>query len=454
VEQFDMDLDFRTLPPRPRKTSLRLRSAPDGLLVRKVSWGVGPVPTIGFVFCCFWIVRDLWNLAGIALRALAPNGPNAAQLGGAAAAVLTGLAVPGAVVAAVFASLVFRWCARLGAYWQLHLTPDLWRLQSLFGLRTYGRVAPSEVHGLVVSRDGQVMADLGDARWEPVSGPQAPADASWLRDALARLLDRPADLPTIAVTPDDSHAAPTAAPASEGIEWPSTTAATVGEVLPASLVRNQPGTRLPFRLLPPPKERNPGVTCAILLWLVFVGLPFLWLLTIFVKLVAEPLGMPWLGGLLFLGLFITGLGMVERRRRFRLAHGPRLEISEHPILIGATCRASLFQRGPLALTFARVRLVCEEKASYTDGTVTRQATHQVHTEELWRGEALQLGPDAPLDEEFDVHVPDGSMHSFQSAHNWITWKLVVEVRVAGSWRPWRDEFPVVVQPVPAPEDQA
>jgi hypothetical protein len=93
-----------------------------------------------------------------------------------------------------------------------------------------------------------------------------------------------------------------------------------------------------------------------------------------------------------------------------------------------------------------VRLVCEETAKYTDGTMTRTASEQVYQREILRNADVQVTEDAPLAERFSVGVPAGAMHSFQSSNNSITWKLVVEEQAAGQWSSWTREFPVVVVP--------
>ena len=82
-----MNIDLRTLPPRPRKSSLRVRFFPDEVRVRKISWSAGAAPTCAFIVCSIWIVHRLWSLFNFALAA---NGPNLAQLWAAAGNVLTG----------------------------------------------------------------------------------------------------------------------------------------------------------------------------------------------------------------------------------------------------------------------------------------------------------------------------------------------------------------------------
>jgi hypothetical protein len=445
-----MSLDVRAFRCTPRKSSLRVRVYPDEVRVRKRSWSVGTVPTLAFVVVVLWTVSRFWNFFNLAL---APNGPNLGQLGAAILPLLTGLVLPVAAVVGVAVYQFARWSANVDEYWQLVIQPDLWRLQGLFGLRTYARVEPNWVRDLVISKDGQVMADLVYGTWERVSGPQPPRDAAWLQDALARLIKKGTGAPA---RPVQKESAPEAAiklsePASESVDWPEPTAEPAHEILPPSFVANEPGERLRYRLLLPPSEPNPAVSCLIVMGIFFVGIPFVWLLTLFVKLVAEPLGAPWLGGLVVLGLTGYGIFLGVRRRRFRRIHEPRLEVSEHPLPAGTACRAYLFQRGPLSVTYARVLLVCEEKARYTDGTMMRWAEEQVFTRELWRGDALKLAREMPLAQEFSVKVPADAMHSFQSANNFVTWKLRVEERIPGLWTVWRLEFPVLIQAPQVPE---
>jgi hypothetical protein len=380
---------------------------------------------------------------------LAANGPNAAQLWAGAWPWVMAIALPAAIVGGVALYQMARWCSSPRAYWQLVLQPDLWQLQGLFGLRTYGRVVPELVHDVIVSEDGQVMADLLGESWEPLSGPQAPSDAAWLRDALSHCLRETKPLTgagqasRTAARPDPGSAKGSVPP--QRVDWPAPPAATGHETVPPSYVRNEPGTHFRFSLLPQRAERKPGVTCLILFAIAFLSMPLMGLVTLLVQLVADPIRAPWLGAVGMLGLIAVGLIVVMRRRRFHLLYGPRLEIEQHPLSAGAACRAHLAQRGPLKIVAARVLLVCQERVSFTDGTVTRWAQEQVYEAEQWRADDLELTRDRPLDQEFTVAMPAGAMHSFQSAHNSISWKLRVEEQILGRWRPWRHEFPIILR---------
>jgi hypothetical protein len=58
----------------------------------------------------------------------------------------------------------------------------------------------------------------------------------------------------------------------------------------------------------------------------------------------------------------------------------------------------------------------------------------------------------PFECRCQIRVPQDAMHSFQSNHNEISWKLVVKGNVAGR-REYERVFPLVVNPVVKGQDQ-
>jgi hypothetical protein len=156
---------------------------------------------------------------------------------------------------------------------------------------------------------------------------------------------------------------------------------------------------------------------------------------------AQPLA--WVGPFAQVTLAIIVLGSVWWRRRSQAA-GCRLEISNHPLVAGSKYEACLRQDGSTALESIEVQLVWEEKASYTDGTVTRTDSEQVFHENVYRNAGVLVDADSPL--RFVVATPEGAMHSFQSVHNSITWQLEVEEHISGKWANRQKTFPIVVVP--------
>ena len=97
----------------------------------------------------------------------------------------------------------------------------------------------------------------------------------------------------------------------------------------------------------------------------------------------------------------------------------------------------------------RVELVCEEETTYRQGTDLRIDRHQAYTQILHTQRDLSIDPYAPWEQELAVKLPADAMHSFQSAHNAVCWKITV----SGDARPWPSfcqSFPVVVHPPAGP----
>lgn len=209
---------------------------------------------------------------------------------------------------------------------------------------------------------------------------------------------------------------------------------------------NSPGTTLAYRLpTSSPGWTLLGVLAACLFWngivAVFVTLAVQghlageadWFLTLFL--------IPFVAVGLFLVytfchqlLIATGIGPTI------------VEISEHPLLPGGYYELFLSQSGRLAVNSLRVLLVCEEEATYRQGTNTRTATERVFEEEIFRREGIEIHAGMPLESRCEFQVPDGAMHSFEAAHNRICWKVVVEGDVA-RWPDFERTYTVQVYPV-------
>ena len=210
-------------------------------------------------------------------------------------------------------------------------------------------------------------------------------------------------------------------------------------------INNSPGTRLSFRLA---MTRAPGwalfgtlIFCVVwnvsLFVAILIGLhmagPVSWLLAIVL-----PLGLIGLGAIAF---FIRQLVVATRI-------GPTmLEISAHPLEPGTRYRLFLSQSGRVMIRDLRVSLVCEETATYRQGTNSRTETQEVGRHELFRRQQFQIERELPFETELDLNVPEGAMHSFKADHNEINWALRVEGDVDGR-RTWRRSFPVIVLPAP------
>jgi hypothetical protein len=126
--------------------------------------------------------------------------------------------------------------------------------------------------------------------------------------------------------------------------------------------------------------------------------------------------------------------------------GPTLvEIADHPLTPGGHYRAFVSQSGWVTVKTLRVSLVCEEIATYRQGTDARTETKEVHRQQLLLRNDYEIRGGTPFECDLDLNVPEGAMHSFAADHNEIAWKLVVEGDVVG-WPAYKRAFPVIIRP--------
>ncbi len=211
-------------------------------------------------------------------------------------------------------------------------------------------------------------------------------------------------------------------------------------------LNDSPGMRLTYRL---PSTGSPvsRVAAAALLAVMWVG--------VWVVLAAVAISGMWWGTprpmLTFLLLPLGAIGVWTARyfiRQLREAAGVGatiVEISDNPLRPDGKYQLFVAQYGRLRLRRLRILLVCEEESIFRQGTDVRTDRHLALEEIVYNGKNVSIDPDAAWEQEFEVKVPQGAMHSFQSPHNAVHWKIVV----TGESRPWPSfsrSFPVVVHP--------
>jgi len=185
------------------------------------------------------------------------------------------------------------------------------------------------------------------------------------------------------------------------------------------------GTTLAFRL---PSERAgwqlPALLAGSVLWNGVVA--------VFVTMAVQGhlAGQPdWFLTFFLAPLVLVGLGLIVALARAALLGariGPTIvEISEHPLLPGGIYEVFVSQPGRLSVQRLRILLVCEEQATYRQGTNTRTAAERVFEREVFRREQFEIHPETPFETRLPLGIPAGAMHSFRSDHNQIHWKLVV-----------------------------
>lgn len=122
-----------------------------------------------------------------------------------------------------------------------------------------------------------------------------------------------------------------------------------------------------------------------------------------------------------------------------------VEISNHPLRPGEQYEVYVSQAGRLTFKRLIVSLVCDEEATYRQGTNSHTHTQRVVQTELYRRESFSIEHREPLAERFQFQVPPGAMHSFQSDHNGVKWKLCVSAELQ-KWPDFEREFALIVHP--------
>lgn len=209
---------------------------------------------------------------------------------------------------------------------------------------------------------------------------------------------------------------------------------------------NSPGTELAYRL---PTSQSPG-------WRLLAKTVFalLWNGIACVLLVIAAKG--WIDGQTnwFLTCFLVPYLTVSGWSIYYLVQqiwihaglGPTtVEISDLPLVPGREYQVHLSQAGHIDVKSIELRLVCEEEATYRQGTDIRHELRTVLEIPLHRQEKIKIEPATPLRTTCTLVVPNAAMHSFQSEHNAVHWKLVVLCEPA-HWPAFERRYPIVVYP--------
>jgi len=151
----------------------------------------------------------------------------------------------------------------------------------------------------------------------------------------------------------------------------------------------------------------------------------------------------------FLAVGIGGIVLFVRRLVLTTAVGTtQLEISDHPLLPGGTYDVLLAQGGAGTFTAVDMTLEMEETATFRQGTDTRTERVVVWREQVKEWRDVEIAPGVRFETHASVTIPDDAMHSFNSEHNAVRWRIVVHGRPER--RPaFVRMFPLVVFPLPA-----
>lgn len=126
-----------------------------------------------------------------------------------------------------------------------------------------------------------------------------------------------------------------------------------------------------------------------------------------------------------------------------------VEVEELPLVPGESCKLEVIQYGRLVIKKISVRLVCEEESTYHFGTDVRTERQTVFSQVIATHGRDRIDWGYPLRIECEFTIPRDAMHSFQSLHNAIHWKIIVDGE-ANRWPSYSRNFPVVVHPQPQP----
>lgn len=196
--------------------------------------------------------------------------------------------------------------------------------------------------------------------------------------------------------------------------------------LPAdTAIINSPGTRLRYRLPPVrPGWRLWSLVAASIVWNGVLAVLIVMTLNSAVgggsHLVLAAFMLPFLAA----GGWMAAVLVRKMVQAMRV--GPTVvEISTHPWRPAGRFEVFASQAGRLRLDVWRLALVCEEEATFSQGTNKRTESRRVFEQELFRRDNVDLDAAGILEHQCEIVTPAAAMHSFESAHNKIRWQLVV-----------------------------
>ncbi|MGE0758426.1 MAG: hypothetical protein AB7F89_02205 [Pirellulaceae bacterium] len=209
---------------------------------------------------------------------------------------------------------------------------------------------------------------------------------------------------------------------------------------------NSPGVTLAYRL---PVAQSPAgrLFAAMVLFLVLTGITsVLGMIAVQEHLAARP---DWFLTLFVLVLIALDAWATRLFLRLLWQHtriGPTcVEISHHPLRPGEEYAIFLSQYGRVSLAFLRMSLVCEEEATYQQGTDIRTESQTVHEQVVFSRGPVRIEPAVPFEQKVTLRIPSHAMHSFQSGHNAVRWRIVVKAEPE-KWPMFVRSFPVLVHP--------
>ena len=122
-----------------------------------------------------------------------------------------------------------------------------------------------------------------------------------------------------------------------------------------------------------------------------------------------------------------------------------IEINDALLHLGQTTTALVIQMGGHYIFKLDVNLVCEEEAAFSYGTDIRREKRVVYRSNLVSEKDFNIVADEQFEKSFEFTIPQDAMHSFDSPHNRIAWRLEVCGEVE-DLPPFTRSYVLVVKP--------
>jgi len=209
---------------------------------------------------------------------------------------------------------------------------------------------------------------------------------------------------------------------------------------------NSPGIELAYRL---PASQTPGwrllaTTIFAMLWLFLV-----FLLTVPVIRWHIAGRHEWLLSALLLPFWAVCYWSVRSFLQLLMLNSgmgqTTVEISDLPLIPGREYQAVVAQHGHVTMKALEVSLICEEEATFMQGTDIRTEVREVYRHQCAAWSDFRIEPPTPFTSTCGIPLPATVMHSFQSPHNVVRWRLIVRGEPQ-NWPIFERGFPLVVYP--------
>jgi hypothetical protein len=211
---------------------------------------------------------------------------------------------------------------------------------------------------------------------------------------------------------------------------------------------NSPGTVLAYRL--PVRSifawRLLGVALYAILWSGLVSM-----VGVYIGQRIQSGEIPWITAII--AVPVLGIAIRAIMRFFAevieiTGLGPTsVEVSDLPFFPGQRYEVAISQAGWMTLRSLDMTLVCEEEATFRQGTDVRTERRTVFEQRCFEEKNIRIQPQVPLERQLELVMPEDAMHSFQSGSNAITWKLVARGRMKRG-ACFERTFPLIVFPSP------